>query len=289
MIEKDITTWEEFKTALTEGLSDNTTYNIKNDLDATSDILTENITCYTGVQYAKIFKGNNYKINGITAYGNVTVFYIGNAQQYDYNFRFYDIKFTNFMIDAGIFCNLCRSSNGSDYEVYKDLFVNCFFNGVCRSFMSRPVDKRLAYFTKCSFNIRCTYFVGTNVTLDSCYIVINPLQNTNAFGINSTLINSYVEGVIKNNFDETTSLTPHFNNNNVFNCKVIITNYSDSYTYEVNASDKPVLINKDRLLQSDGVTPIKNIASATNIYFLTDKQMKDKTYIQQNTTFPLYG
>lgn len=289
MIKKDITTWEEFKKALTEPITESTTYNIKNDLDATNDILTENITCVTGTQYSKIFKGNNYKINGITAYGDVTVFYLDNAQQYDYNFRFYDIKFTNFMIESGIFTNMSRDSFTSDYEVYKDLFVNCFFNGVCRSFMSVPANKKLAYFTKCSFNIRCKFFVGSSITLDSCYIVVNPLQSTNAFGTNSTLINSYVEGVIKNTFTETTFLTPKFNNNNVFNCKVIITNYSDSNTYIVNNSNKPVLINKDRLLQSDGVTPIKNIASATNIYFLTDKQMKDKNYIQQNTTFPLYG
>ena len=75
----------------------------------------------------------------------------------------------------------------------------------------------------------------------------------------------------------------------MFNCKVIVTNYSASTTYKVYTSDSPVLINKDRLLQSDGVTPIANIASATNIYFLTDEQMKNKEYIQQNTTFPLYG
>ena len=75
----------------------------------------------------------------------------------------------------------------------------------------------------------------------------------------------------------------------LFHCKIIITNYSESNTYKVNVSNKPVLINKDRLLQSDGVTPIKNIASATNIYFLTDTQMKNKNYIQQNTEFPLYG
>ena len=71
--------------------------------------------------------------------------------------------------------------------------------------------------------------------------------------------------------------------------KIIITNYSDSTTYKVNGSSSSVLVNKDKLLQSDGITPITKIASATNIYFLTDEQLKNKDYIQQNTTFPIYG
>ena len=137
--------------------------------------------------------------------------------------------------------------------------------------------------------MRCENFSSSDVIFDTCYIVITPLQNTANFDSYTTLINCYVEGTIKHDFSSSNFLTPQFNNNNVFNCKVIVTNYSDSVTYKVNVSDKPVLINKDRLLQRDGVTPIKNIASATNIYFLTDKQMKDKNYIQQNTTFPLYG
>ena len=287
MAKKDITTWEEFKTALKERITENTTYNIKNDLDATADILTQNIKCITGEMYSKIFKGNGYKINGITAYGNVIVF--DSDQQYDYNFRFYDINFTNFMVESGTLIHLSRYSFTSDFETYKDLFVNCFFNGVCKTFISSPISKRTSYFTKCSFNVRCENFSGSDVIFDTCYIVITPLQNTANFDSYATLKNCYVEGTIKHNFSSSDFLTPQFNNNNVFNCKVIVTNYSDSVTYKVNVSNKPVLINKDKLLQSDGVTPIKNIASATNIYFLTDEQMRNKNYIQQNTTFPLYG
>ena len=287
MIKKDITTWEEFKKALKESISEDTTYNIKNDLDATSDILTKNIECVTGEMYSKIFKGNGYKINGITAYGNVTVFHTN--QNYDYNFRFYDISFTNFMIESGLFSNFCRYRVTSDFNTYKDLFVNCFFNGVCKQFVWTPMRGRLAYFTKCSFNVRCEIFSASDVTFDSCYIIITPLQNTLSFDSYATLINCYIEGTIKQNFSSSDFLTPKFNNNNVFNCKVIIANYSDTETYKVNISNKPVLINRDRLLKSDGVTPIKNVASATNVYFLTDEQMRNKNYIQQNTTFPLYG
>lgn len=288
MIEKNITTWEEFKNALTENITEDTTYNIKNDLDATNDILTENIFCAYD-NFKKIFKGNDYKINGITSYGNVIVFsaYRGNPTEYNFrNYRFYNIKFTNFMIDSGAFTNLCHNSSGADYN---DLFVNCFFNGVCKTFVPAINTNRVAYFTKCSFNIRCEMFSSNYSTFDSCYISITPLQNTNSFDSNATLINSYVEGVIKNTFSSSTFLSPRFIGNNVFNCKVIITNYSASTTYKVYTSDKPVLVNKDRLLQSDGVTPIANIASANNIFFLTDEQMKNKIYIQQNTTFPLYG
>lgn len=286
MAEKNITTWEEFKTALTESITENTTYYIKNDLDASNDILTNNIECIDS-EKNKIFMGNGYKINGITAYGNVTVFNTNQAT--NHNYRFYDIKFTNFMVESGTFTNLCRNSYYADFEEYSDLFVNCFFNGVCNNFTASATKNRISYFTKCSFNVRCASFSGERNTFDSCYISITPLQNTNSFSSDSTIKNSYVDGVVKNTFSSSTYLTPKFSGNNVFNCKVIVTNYSASTTYKTYNSSAPVLINKDRLLQSDGVTPIANIASATNIYFLSDEQLKNKDYIQQNTTFPIYG
>ena len=232
--------------------------------------------------------GNNYKINGITAYGNVTVF--NTIQESNYNYRFYNIKFTNFMIESGTFTNLCRNSYYADFEEYGNLFVNCFFNGVCKKFCAFIVSNRLAYFNKCSFNVRCESFSDYRSTFDSCYIIITPLQDTNSFSDDSTLVNSYVEGVVKNNFSSRSYLTPKFSGNNVFNCKVIIANYDDSTTYEVSYSDKPVLVNKSKLLQSDGITPISHVTALNNnIYFLTDEQMKNKEYIQQNTKFPLYG
>lgn len=286
MVKKDITTWKQFKAALKEAITEDTTYNIKNDLDASNDILTNNITCIDNDKN-KIFKGNGYKINGITAYGNVTVLYTN--QNSDYNFRFYDIKFTNFMVESGTFTNLCRNNYNVSAAQYKDLFVNCFFNGVCRIFSANVTSNRIAYFTKCSFNVRCEIFSSSNNSFDSCYITITPLQNTNTFNSEVILINCYVEGVIKSNFSSSTYLTPRFSLNNVFNCKVIIANYSDSTTYKVRESNSPVLINKDKLLQKDGVTPITKIATANNVYFLTDEQLKNKEYIQQNTTFPLYG
>ena len=287
MAEKDITTWEQFKTALTESITEDTTYNIKNDLDASNDILTNNIECITSGKN-KIFKGNGYKINAITAYGNVTVF--NTNQNSNYTYRFYDIKFTNFMIESGTFTNLCRNSYYADFAEYSNLFLNCFFNGVCKNFSAFITSNRIAYFNKCSFNVRCESFSDYRSTFDSCYIIISPLQNTNRFSEDSTIINSYVEGVVKNTFSSRSYLTPKFSGNNVFNCKVIITNYDDSATYEVSYSDAPVLVNKSKLLQSDGITPISHVTAANqNIYFLTDEQLKNKEYIQQNTKFPLYG
>lgn len=285
MIEKNITTWEEFKNALTENIAEDTTYNIKNDLDATNDILIESINCISPKE--KIFKGNGYKINGITAYGNFTIFKTN--QDLHCNYRFYDVKFTNFMAESAVFSDLCRSTYNAYGAEQLALFINCFFNGVCRDFTSFVTTVRVSYFYKCSINVRCVNFASTRCSFDSCYIITTPLQNTNSLGSECTLINTYIEGTVKNTFSSSSYLTPQFNNNNVFNCKVIITNYSDSTTYRVEPSNAPVLINKDRLLQGDGVTPIKNIDSATNVYFLTDEQMKNKDYIQQNTTFPLYG
>lgn len=280
MVEKDLTTWEAFKNALTEEITDDTTYYIKNDLDASNDILTENIKCICSGKN-KIFKGNGYKINGITAYGNVTA--INSDQINDYQFKIYDIKFTNFMIESGTFIKLARNNPN-------ELFINCFFNGVCKNFIPETMSiTRYSYFNKCSFNVRCEKFSGKGCYFDNCYIIITPLQKTNSFSSDSIVKNCYIEGTIKNNFSSSYYLTPNFNGDNVFNCKVIIMNYSDSTTYPVRRTSGNILINKDKLLQSDGVTPIKHVASATDTYFLTDEQIKNKDYIQKSTTFPLYG
>lgn len=286
MAEKNITTWEEFKTALTEQITENTTYNIKNDLDATNDILTSNIVCSTFTNINKVFKGNGYKINGITAYGEVTVFYI--EQNLNHSYRFYDINFTNFMIESGTFTNLCRKSYMASFEEYSNLFFNCFFNGVCKQFTADVMDRKVAYFNKCSFNVRCAVFCGQLNSFDTCYIITTPLQDSNWVNNYATFINTYIEGVLKYKLP-LSYLTPRFVKNNVFNCKVIVTNYSSSKTYKMYESGEPVLINKDKLLQSDGVTPITNIEPANNIYLLTDEQLRNKDYIQQNTPFPLYG
>ena len=282
MIEKNITTWEEFKAALTEKIAEQTTYNIKNDLDASNDILTKNIE-FDG-SWTKIFNGNGYKINGITAYGNVTVFHMP-SNSYT-NSQFLDINFTNFMVDSGTFTNLCKSSSVSN----NFLFENCFFNGVCKVFSDEPGVQYLRVFNKCSFNVRCETFATDRSTFKSCYIITEPLQDTNIFK-SAIVIDCYIEGTITSEPTTSTSsyITPNFENNNVFNCKVIVKNYVDSRTYYVNPSGKAVLVNKNKLLQNDGIKPIKNIADAENIYLLTDEQMKNKDYIQQNTTFPLYG
>ena len=146
MIEKNITSWEGFKNALTEEITEDTTYNIKNDIDASNDILTKNIECMgVGGAINKIFKGNGYKINGITAYGEVTVFHFTDSM---YFYRFYDIKFTNFMLDSGTFSNMGRPP----IDPF-NLFVNCFFNGVCRNFASVTIGQHTTSFNKCSFNI----------------------------------------------------------------------------------------------------------------------------------------
>ena len=274
MIEKDITTWDESKNALTEEITEDTTYNIKNDLDASNDILTKNIECM-GVDGAinKIFKGNGYKINAITAYGEVTVFHFDNKM---YFYRFYDIKFTNFMLDSGTFSNMGRPPIDPT-----NLFVNCFFNGVCRNFASVTIGQYTTSFNKCSFNVRCETFSTDRSTFNSCYIITTPLQDTNIF-FGPIVTDCYIEGTITSEPTTSTSsyITPNFEGNNVFNCKVIVKNYVDSRTYYVNPSGKAVLVNKNKLVQKDGITPITHIGDADNIYLLTDEQMKNKIYIQ---------
>ena len=290
MTEKDVTTWEDFKNALTENITGDTKYNIKNDIDATQDILTDTIATASS-SYKKIFNGNSFKINGITTYSSIKIFKIND------DVVFNDIQFSNIMAqDATLFF--------SETNAIKE-FNGCFINGLIKIFADVGLTSYKFRFYNCSFNVKISTFSNYN-SFTSCYIFVDLFMNTNILGTTNTFTNCYIDGILKNKLINNTAIEhvgynddgygsyPNtYSEANVFNCKVIVTNYDASYNYYGASRDNggAVLNNSDKIYQSDGVTkiPTSQLKTRFDSQWLTDAQLKDKGYIQQNTDFPIYG
>ena len=304
-----ITTWDEFKTALTETITEATTYEIMNDIDVSGEIITSTINA--NCAYNKTFKPatgiENVKINGITSYASLTnngiiKYYSGGNHLLTFN----NIHFSNFQIAQCSLIGTISITSG----LYGYRFNNCLFNGVCYSLYSGNSSSReIIQFNYCSINIqakRLDYSAGTTATyqatMTNCYIIFNPLDDvaadSGAIWRACTFIDCYIGGKIKINYNTTNGLFGNYysvEQRVVFNADVIIANYSSSTTYYISNTAKSVsaantcIFNKDRIFQADGTTQAANVAGLTNWNALTDAQMKSKTYIQENTNFPLYG
>lgn len=294
MATKQITTWAEFKTALTETITENTTYEIMNDIDASGDIIETVIIPV--VPRPKIINGNGHQINGMTSYLTYYGGIIGgNNSTYAHAITYNDIKFTNFMLqDAGLFHD--SGFNQQNHFV----FNRCYFSGLCRElfYMDSRYNSGYPRLSQCSINVKCqTLICEGSVTMNDCYVIINPFTTTcdiasgrYAWG---TFSNCYFGGTIKTNYSTGRYIYGYYSGgtNNVYNCEVHILNYSASTTYYPtggdNTEDTTCLYNKDKIYNAQG-TGIQ-LANRTEFIGLTDSQLKSKTYIQENTHFPLYG
>ena len=318
-----ITDWEEFTNALVNDITEDTTYEIQNDIDASSTPI-ESVISITGnktsssEQFTKTFNGNGHKIDGITSYLNNTnsslimfdLEYVSSAARYGHNFIFNDIHFTNIMSESiGLF-TFHGYSHGSLRTTYT--FNRCFFSGLCyRLFYSDGDVSGGATLNKCSVNAKVYSYCNGTVQHNYCYCLINPYRATcswGSYGYYNSIItqanNSYFGGKIIQNYDTNNYVfligisRAGYNskNNNVLNYDIVISNYSASVNYQITGSTSLTtdgnsnLINSSRIYQSDGTTqiPSSQITNGSGNYLLTDTQMKSKQYIQNNTEFPLY-
>ena len=294
-----ITTWDEFKTALTATITENTTYEIMNDIDVSGEILTSQIRLSSGTNYFnKTFNGGNHTINGLTTYANINLFYLYNTYTV---YTFNQLHFSNFMLSSATFL---YQDPGTDYA-QPCRFNDCLFNGICSvMFAGTGRSNRYSILTRCSFNVRCNSFItlpGVYIRFNDCYIIINPLAEYNHFvytnyGSLTNSANNYIGGTIHKQ-TYTTSSSDYMiygigecGGNNVFNCDVYIHNYSATTTYYISNSDGSAicLFNKSKIMDSTG-NPVALVGDRTNCKGLTDTQMKSRTYIQENTNFPLYS
>ena len=292
-----ITTWEEFKTALTETITEATTYEIMNDIDVSGTVISNTIVIPTS-NYTKTFNGNGHNINGITSYSAIGIFQKASGGTITFN----NTNFTNIMLQTGyLFYYNTDISNGPL------TFNECMFSGLTlRLFSSRSSSYACyTYLNRCSINVECACMAyGRYFYCTDCYIIINPIQGTTVCALDArgssnyiNLANCYVTGSIYISYDTTSYIIggTFWNTvscyTNVFNIEVHITNYSSSTTYYWTAGSppesRPELYNSDKIFDNAGNNI--TLGTRTNFWGLTDTQMKSKTYIQENTNFPLYG
>lgn len=294
MATKQITTWDEFKTALTETITENTTYEIMNDIDVSDTVLGSGIACNElSGSLRKIFNGNGHKINGLTSYSSI--YFFTTTIRYTFN----DIHFSNMMNQNGGFMRQYGShTSGDPYCV----FNRCFFSGLIKYFATYNTFQNsfVCQFNSCSFNLKCDILQNATYLLQfsNCYIILNPITQyclITPYGGSSANFNAnncYIDGLLAyNNWGGSGYylISEYCGANNVINCTFKIYNYSGSNTYRITGSNVVMLVNNGKFVNQNGVTVTPTISHNANIYLLTDSQLKSKTYIQENTNFPLYG
>lgn len=283
MATKQITTWDEFKTALTETITENTTYELQNDIDVSDTVIESTIYIYA-TSYRKTVNGNGHKINGITSYmtgTNACVFSVSSTA-----ITFNSLSFTNFMVQsASLFF---RNGSGGTNTYFNE----CYFNGLAKCVFYESLNSN-----KCSFN--CAFDVNNmmirNGNHSNAYIIVDGTKyaNTNnsaCYPIFGIFTNCYIGGTTKYVSNNAQLLNGRYED-----C-VININFKNSEQYpkttgsltlsnSAPTTGKYALVNFDKIEKNDNVT----WNTLTGTYDLTDSQLKSKTYIQGNTHFPLQG
>lgn len=291
MATKQITTWDEFKTALTETITENTIYEIMNDIDVSDIILTSAINCTYSTSYQKLFKPTEGKdkitINGITSYSSHVIFnFLGLTNSNNNGFNFNNIHFSNIMAPNNILFQISTSGGSNQIR-----FNSCLFNGICRSLSdNNQTMNNTAYvyscldFDSCSFNISSIFlckvrnYSGIYTYFNNCYIIIDDTLTGTVSDYFSTRFhadNTYFGGKYR-----TTSTGNMLFFSYCYNCV---------FNVEVTTSGSIISVNTGAYCLFNADKMPSYLGSLSNCYFLTDEQLKSKTYIQKNTNFPLYG
>lgn len=295
MATKQITTWDEFKTALTETITENTTYEIMNDIDASNIIIDRTITIPFNSSFTKTFQPatgiDSVKINGLTSYTSNVIFTLtGGGASTQRCATFNNIHFSNIMCSSNTLFSGYYYSGGNTY-----LFNNCLFNGVVRQLCENTgtmnntgIRYTNIHFDKCSFNIGCGRFCynGSNsgfyVYFSNCYIIFkNEIRSNQYYNLQARF--SASDCYFGGEFETTaTNNPPTILNGVCTNCV-----FNVEITTPVTLTTFTVSTGQYCLINIDKIPSYYN--RFTNCYGLSDSQLKSKTYIQENTNFPLYG
>lgn len=291
MATKDITTWDEFKTALREIVTEETTYTLKNDIDMSENLIESTINCIGAGTYNKIFEGDNHVISGITSYANINgVFSIadvtGTASN-QHHFIFRNIKFYNYELSATQ-GSLIYVSTRPSTTTKTAQFINCSFSGNVNYINndSTATYRSTNYFDNCIINLGFKSVGTSSRMLNNCWCSFNslaPINFTTTYLFSFTSRNCYFEGKITCQDTGTGTKYLFIGNDNVFNIDLALpTTLSTVYASNVASTTTPDLINIDKITG-------KSIAVRAGEYQLTDSQIKNSDYIRNNTTFIISG
>lgn len=186
------------------------------------------------------------------------------------NLNFYNVSYITDS-DSKYFIT---STNGYYNSI---IFTNCNFQGIFTRFASV-----YSKFNKCimSFTNSNNQMFNITVTLDTCYIDLgNCISNKPNILSCEKCTNTFIKG----NVTLTNSPTSIINLTGAFDYNVVNVDVKSNSSVTIpfiNSTTLSCLYNSDKLTNIT-ITPV------SNVYGLTDTQLKDSAYISQNTNFPI--
>ena len=278
----EVNTWDELKTAIQTGWTENKIINIMSDIDVSDTVLTKGITKPLN-SYTITINGNNHKINGITSYSSMFLFTLNRA-------TINDLHFSNISAAQATF----STSNGwyNDAEgqcVWKKCYVNGILKQVCgdNAYNSRYSDYQ--YYQNCSFNIKSFVIAGGSYEAEgvffNCYILYETFLTSTSYPayLGGYFNNCYIGGKFEYNRTGSAAMSDLISASNpvrsCFNLEFI--NHATAvFTVNLNAtSDRYTLFNADKMANPSTTT----YQFANQMIGLTDSEMKNPAVISQRT------
>lgn len=242
-------------------------------LDTDLDFINNPITTSIVIGATTIVDGANHTLKNITS-GINGVFRCKTNYSADIkNMNFYNVGF------MGANDNNYFTYGATGFPGVRLRYTDCNFQGKFTRFAHDGTD-----FTRCimSFNNSNNALIISDSTLDTCYIDFGiVVTNKTRIMTVKELLNTYIKGDITFLSSITTELITVTGG---INTKWSVLNMditgNGTAVKMMNTAHEGVLYNSDKIHNL-------TISSVPEIYGLTDAQLKDSTYIANNTTFPI--
>lgn len=278
----EVNTWDELKTAIQTGWTENKIINIMSDIDVSDTILTAGLTKPLN-SYTIQINGNNHKINGITSYSSIFLFKLNRA-------TINDLHFSNIAAAQATF----STSNGwYGREEGQCTWNGCYVNGILRQICEdNAYNSRYSnyqYYRNCSFNIKSFVIAGSSSeaqgTFTNCYILYETFLTSTAYPtyLGGNFNNCYIGGKFEYNRTGTTSISTLISDStpirSCFNLE-FINHATAALTVHMNEkSNQYTLFNTDKM----AIPSTTTYQFANQMIGLTDSEMKNPAVISQRT------
>jgi hypothetical protein len=277
----DVNTWDELKTAIQTGWTENKIINIISDIDISDTILTTGLTKPLN-NYTLTINGNGHKINGITSYSSIYLFTLNKV-------TINDLHFSNI---AAVNATFSRTNGSYTPAEGQCIWNRCYINGVMRQicYEGRDSYSNFQYYNNCSFNIKSFYIGGnSNTTTGSftnCYILYETFSTSTLYPtyLGGYFDNCYIGGKFEYNSTGEARLSdllgPWAPVRCCFNLEFIDHAPQSSSTVYINAtSSQYTLFNADKMVNPPKTTYI----FGNQMIKLTDSEMKNPAVISART------
>jgi hypothetical protein len=274
----DVNTWDELKTAIQTGWTENKIINIMSDIDVSDTILTNGLTKPLN-EYTITINGNNHKINGITSYSSIYLFTLNRA-------TINDLHFSNI---AAVNATFSRTNGWYNTAEGQCKWNRCYINGVVRQICNAGYGSYVnyQYYSNCSFNIKSFCIAGntqkTEGSFTNCYILYETFLTSTSYPtyLGGRFDNCYIGG--KFEYNRTGSTGDLISDTTPVRCCFnleFINHATGSLTVYMNAtSSQYTLFNADKMTNP----PTTTYSFGNQMISLTDSEMKNPAVISART------